>query len=200
MNVGRKCEFDKNKALHEAMLTFWEKGYLGASLSELTTRMGINKPSMYAAFGNKEKLFLSSIDYYLEHFGQSHSKLLDDKRLALRDRLINFLHSVVKMQFDKSLPKGCLVSQCVADSPSGSLPDEAVTKLDFIQNSTEEFICNFFETAKNNGELNKEFNSQVSANLIGLLIHGTAVMAKSGKRFEDVEASIGLAVDGLALA
>jgi len=53
---GRKKSFGENTALNAAMEVFWQKGYVGASLTDLTTRMGINKPSMYSSFGNKEAL------------------------------------------------------------------------------------------------------------------------------------------------
>ena len=59
MTSGRKKLFDENTALNAAMDVFWQKGYVGASLADLTQRMGINKPSMYSAFGNKEALFVN---------------------------------------------------------------------------------------------------------------------------------------------
>ena len=58
MSGGRKIAFDKQHALAAAMHVFWKKGFSGASLADLTTAMGINKPSLYAAFGNKESLFI----------------------------------------------------------------------------------------------------------------------------------------------
>ena len=54
MPIGRQRSFDKQKTITLAMNLFWKKGFIGASFSELTQAMGINKPSMYAAFGNKE--------------------------------------------------------------------------------------------------------------------------------------------------
>src|ERR1700724_62726 len=62
--LGRPRAFDVEKALHGAMQVFWRKGYLGTSLSDLTEAMGINRPSLYAAFGNKESLFRKALDHY----------------------------------------------------------------------------------------------------------------------------------------
>ena len=64
MAVGRPRAFDMNEALDRAMEVFWRKGYEGASLVDLTTSMGINSPSLYAAFGSKEGLFRAVLDRY----------------------------------------------------------------------------------------------------------------------------------------
>ncbi len=62
--IGRPRAFDMDKALESALEVFWRKGYDGTSLTDLTEAMGINKPSLYAAFGNKEQLFLKAIEFY----------------------------------------------------------------------------------------------------------------------------------------
>ena len=61
---GRPREFDVEEALAAALRVFWEKGYDGASLTDLTDAMGITRPSLYAAFGNKEALFKRALDLY----------------------------------------------------------------------------------------------------------------------------------------
>src|SRR6185312_13908821 len=63
---GRPRAFDAERALDKALRVFWRRGYEGASLPELTKAMGINRPSMYAAFGNKEQLFKKAVDRYCE--------------------------------------------------------------------------------------------------------------------------------------
>ncbi len=64
---GRPRSFDKEKALDAALQVFWRKGYEGASMADLTSAMGIEKPSLYAAFGDKEQLFLQVLDHYQAH-------------------------------------------------------------------------------------------------------------------------------------
>src|SRR5206468_3156330 len=66
---GRPREFDADKALDQALRIFWKHGYEGASLPELTRAMGINRPSMYAAFGNKEALFRKAVERYMQMAG-----------------------------------------------------------------------------------------------------------------------------------
>jgi AcrR family transcriptional regulator len=70
-SAGRPREFDVDKALDGALRVFWLKGYDGASLSELTKAMGINRPSMYAAFGNKEQLYCKTLDRYSKSRSES---------------------------------------------------------------------------------------------------------------------------------
>ena len=64
MPIGRPREFDTEKALELATALFWRKGYEGTSLSDLTQTLGITRPSLYAAFGNKEALFRLALERY----------------------------------------------------------------------------------------------------------------------------------------
>src|SRR5579864_7728429 len=64
--MGRPRSFDIDRALDRALLVFWRKGYEGASLSDLTKAVGVNRPSLYAAFGDKEELFRKALDRYLK--------------------------------------------------------------------------------------------------------------------------------------
>ena len=66
MAIGRPREFDVDKALDLALQVFWRKGYEGASMADLTETMGITKPSLYSAFGNKEELFRKALDRYVD--------------------------------------------------------------------------------------------------------------------------------------
>src|SRR4051794_13410816 len=63
---GRPREFDADQALDAALMLFWRHGYEGTSLAALTEAMGINVPSLYAAFGNKEALFRKALDRYVQ--------------------------------------------------------------------------------------------------------------------------------------
>src|SRR3984957_21258566 len=67
--VGRPREFDREAALQAAMLAFWRKGFAAASMNDLCDAMGIRSPSLYAAFGSKEALYLEAIERYVETIG-----------------------------------------------------------------------------------------------------------------------------------
>jgi AcrR family transcriptional regulator len=103
---GRPRAFDADQALESAMRVFWRKGYQGASLSDLTEAMGINRPSLYAAFGNKEALFRKVLDRY----GRGPASHVCDALEAPTAREVagRILYGTVDLLSDPSHPPGCL--------------------------------------------------------------------------------------------
>jgi AcrR family transcriptional regulator len=94
------------KALDRAMLVFWRKGYLGTSLSDLTDAIGINRPSLYAAFGNKESLFRKALDHYAKGPSSYLTEALQQPTaLAVVERLF---YGVVDLLTDPRTPTTCL--------------------------------------------------------------------------------------------
>src|SRR5260370_32836919 len=106
---GRPRAFDPDAALERAMHVFWAKGYEGASLSDLTRAMRINRPSLYAAFGNKEQLFSKVLDRYMDgplaYFGKALAAP------TARDVIEQIFFGAAKMAGDPRLPAGCLMVQ-----------------------------------------------------------------------------------------
>src|SRR5947208_7756415 len=107
--VGRPRAFDVDQALDQALKVFWRKGYEGASLPDLTRAMGINRPSLYAAFGNKEALFRRAIERYVEgpaaHFREA---LREPTARTVVERL---LRGTVASLTDSRNPPGCFLVQ-----------------------------------------------------------------------------------------
>ena len=103
---GRPREFDLDEALAAALLVFWRNGYEAASMAELTAAMGITKPSLYAAFGNKEALFHKALDLYeREKLAYMTSALEAPTARGVAERL---LRGSLEMQMSSCDPKGCL--------------------------------------------------------------------------------------------
>src|SRR5438477_6548076 len=104
--VGRPRSFDTDEALDRALRVFWRKGYEGTSLLDLTKAMGINPPSLYAAFGNKEDLFRKVVDRYVER----HAGFWEVASAAptARAMIEHLLHASVDFVTDESNPRGCL--------------------------------------------------------------------------------------------
>jgi AcrR family transcriptional regulator len=109
MRTGRPREFDAEKALDKAMRVFWKKGFEGASLPDLTRAMGINRPSLYAAFGKKEELFRKALDHYASSIGSSDAcgNPLDEP--TARGAVEKMLRSNAELLSCPRSPKGCLL-------------------------------------------------------------------------------------------
>src|ERR1700750_3220745 len=109
VSPGRPRPVDRDAALDRAIHVFWAKGYEGASLSNLTRAMRINRPSLYAAFGNKEQLFKKVLDRYvngpLAYFGKA---LAAPKA---RDVIEQIFFGAARMAGDPTFPSGCLMVQ-----------------------------------------------------------------------------------------
>ena len=104
---GRPRSFDRAEALARAMEVFWRKGYDATSIADLTEAMGINPPSLYAAFGDKEKLYLEAVEYYRVQRGENIRHVLAEEPTA-------------RGAIEKAL-KGAVEEFCRRDSPSGCL-------------------------------------------------------------------------------
>src|ERR1700730_15668449 len=104
--LGRPRAFDAEKALDRAMHVFWRKGYLGTSLSDLTNAMGINRPSLYAAFGNKKSLFRKVLDRYSKGPSVYLSEALREPTArAVAERVF---YGVVDLLTDPHTPTTCM--------------------------------------------------------------------------------------------
>jgi AcrR family transcriptional regulator len=114
---GRPRCFDREAALEAAMEVFWAKGFEGATLSDLTQAMGINPPSLYAAFGDKEKLFLTALERYTAARGDSCPYCEEQTARAAIARLLTYMaHELT----EKCHPRGCLMMMAAATSANAS--------------------------------------------------------------------------------
>src|SRR5258708_26956780 len=107
--MGRQLGFVENEALEAAMRVFWEKGYEGATLADLTEAMGINRSSMYATFGDKEALFRLAIDRYAEGPAAYVREAMEQP--TVRGVVEALLRGAVELLTDPSHPRGCLSVQ-----------------------------------------------------------------------------------------
>jgi AcrR family transcriptional regulator len=105
---GRPRSFDRDAALAAAMQVFWRRGYDGASMAELTAEMGINAPSLYAAFGSKEGLFQETLRLYLETEDCEGRNRLFGAPTA-RDGLHAMLRHSARSLTRANLPHGCML-------------------------------------------------------------------------------------------
>lgn len=174
--MGRRRCFDTNKALDRALRVFWRKGYEGATLPDLTRAMGINRPSLYAAFGNKEALFRKVIDRYAEGPAAYLGKALEEP--TARATVEHLFHGVVDLLTGPRNPPGCLMVQgALACGKKGA----AVRRhLAARRAAYEETLRKRFVRAVAEGDLPVTSDPAALAKYMMIVIHGMAVHAASG--------------------
>src|ERR1700756_768412 len=146
---GRPREFCVDDALAKALRVFWSKGYEGTSLTDLTEAMGITRPSLYAAFGNKEALFRKALDLY-EHDKLAYVSAALEAPTA-RGVAERMLSGALEMQTTGSDPKGCLgvIATVACGTEAQSIKAEVVAR----QASSHAALLRRFERAKADGDL-----------------------------------------------
>src|SRR3989440_7536286 len=176
--LGRPRAFDPDAALERAMHVFWAKGYEGASLSDLTRAMRINRPSLYAAFGNKEELFRKVLDRYvngpLAYFGKA---LAAPKA---RDVVEQILFGAARMASDPRLPAGCLMVQgaLACGDSAASVQKETTAR----RAASEIALRRRFQRAKRQGDLPPYANPGELASYVMTVLQGMAVQGANGAR------------------
>ena len=182
MNAGRKRTFEKDEALDKAMRVFWENGYSGTSLSDLTTKLGINKPSLYAAFGNKEKLFESSIERYVSDYIVPRLQNLDANSDApVKQKLKGFLYSVIELQTENESPNGCFFVKSQCESGSIGFPEKMTLLIGKMSAMNEEMVDQFFQSEITKGHFTKDADPKEMSGFLLTVLFGLAVQARSGK-------------------
>src|SRR6202795_5170448 len=174
--TGRPRSFDIDRALDRALEVFWRKGYEGASLSDLTKAMRINRPSLYAAFGDKEKLFRKVLDRYAEG-PASHSRAALQE-LASRAVVERLLYGTADMLTSEANPRGCLWVQGAL--ACGNSADSVRKELISRRLGGEVALRQRLKRAVMEGDLPPDANPASLARYIAIIIQGMSVQAAGG--------------------
>jgi AcrR family transcriptional regulator len=175
---GRPRAYDPQAALERATDVFWKTGYAGTSLDQIAAATGMNKPSLYAAFGDKRALYLGALEHYWElTFATMRQDLADDRLLS--DALMRVYEGALSIYFSgDGSPRGCFVI--------GTAVTEAVEDRE-IRNSLaagfRAFDIDFearFRTAREKGELKDDADPATLAVLATAMMHTIAVRARTG--------------------
>jgi AcrR family transcriptional regulator len=181
-SVGRPRAFDTDTALAKALEVFWRNGYDGTSLAELTEAMGINKPSLYAAFGNKDQLFLKAIEFYEKRPCSFFLPALE--KPTAYEVAEHILYGAAINMADKSHPQGCLLVQgALSCSAAATTVKEALLQRRVEGHSK---LRERFERAKQDGDLPLSADAETLARYLGTVLHGMAVQANSGVTSEQL--------------
>lgn len=110
---GRPRILDRENGLAVAANLFWEHGYEGTSISQLTSAMKITAPSLYATFGSKEELYQQAIDYHVDQVGKRRLEVLQQAGLSAYDAVKFYLYDAADSMTDPNKPRGCMISTAV---------------------------------------------------------------------------------------
>jgi AcrR family transcriptional regulator len=173
---GRPRKFDMEQALDTALKLFWRHGYEGASVALLARAIGVNVPSLYAAFGNKEALFLKAVERYSTVNGGFYHEALNKK--TAREVARHILDHEVKLVTLPDAPDGCLMVQgALVTSPNS----ENIQKMmSGMRRTAEKWMADRFKRAKQEGDLPPDADPAALAGYLMTLNSGLAVQAKSG--------------------
>lgn len=179
---GRPRVFDMDVALEKALKIFWERGYEGTSIAELTETLGVNKPSLYAAFGNKEELFYKALMRYASGPVAFVNEVLNEPTASKVAE--SFLVKAAEFLTDPQHPKGCMIVQGALSSGESA---ELVRNI--LINSRrlyENKLAERFAKAIVDGDLSSDANPKCLAKYLATLHQGMSVQATSGATKEEL--------------
>ncbi|MBK3663963.1 TetR/AcrR family transcriptional regulator [Bradyrhizobium diazoefficiens] len=195
MGMGRPREFDAELALDQAMEVFWRHGYEGATIAELTEAMGINPPSLYACFGNKEGLLKAALDRYTK----LRSVWMDEVVAAPTAREVaeRMLMGIAQKQTDPANPPGCLLVQggIACGTGSENVPFELAAR----RAENEDQLRDRFVRAKAEGDLKPTADPAALARYVSAVSVGMGVMASSGSDREALRQVADVAVQAVEM-
>ncbi|MFD4539131.1 TetR/AcrR family transcriptional regulator [Streptomyces bauhiniae] len=180
---GRPRGFDVDEALDSAMRVFWQNGYEGASLPDLTDAMGISRTSMYAAFGNKEDLFRKALARYAE--GPASYGVEAVAEPTALEVATSFLHGAVRSSTLPDYPSGCLsLRASLLGGESGQAIRELLASW---RDENETMLSDRFQKSVDDGDLPTGTDPRLLARYVMTIGNGLAIQAAGGARRTDLQ-------------
>lgn len=191
--LGRPRSFDRDAALKRAMELFWERGYEAVSLADLTAELGINKPSLYAAFGCKEQLFREAIELYTRTGGKLTEEALQQQPTA-RGGVEAMLRNNARAYIAKGRPRGCMVvlAASVGSSESAEVREFLTSLRRAAQKQLEQRIARGIDE----GDVPSGANAARIASFYMTVMQGLSIQARDGASAE----LMNLVIDGAMAA
>lgn len=188
---GRPLSFDRDQALEQAMHVFWQRGYEAASISELTAAMGITAPSLYTAFGDKERLFLEAIERYATGPGGGYPRALEEEPTAYL-AIKRCLEEAAEELTRPCHPKGCMVVMAATNCSEASAHIQAA--LAKRRAASDAGVRCRIEHGISSGELPADTDAESLANFYATVFRGMSMQATDGASRESLLATAAVAL------
>ncbi len=173
--MPRPKSFDPDTVLDKAMGVFWEKGYDAASISDLTTAMGINRFSLYDTFGDKHELYLKALDAYTQNIVEPMVKKIN--AIKTLDELESYFTEIIDDQHTCTCSRCCMIHKAAI---SQAASDEAIKqRVKCAQNHIHSALCDALVRIQSAGELTVEINITDAAWLLKITLAGLLGYATS---------------------
>ena len=192
---GRPRQYDADKALASAKDTFWKRGYAGTSLDDLAAATGMNRPSLYAAFGDKRSLYLKTLERYRDHARAKSKELLADAP-TLRVYLKRFYEAALQIYFAGPKPaRGCY---SIGTAATEAAVDPAVRAFlaDSIRN-TDTFLADLIRRARDRKEIAANADPDALARIATATLHTLAVRSRVGQSREELSNLAAAVIDAI---
>ncbi len=174
--MARTKQFDERQALVSAMLVFWEKGYEGTSIQDLEHATGLNRTSIYNAFGNKRAIFDRVMICYKESVMASLFAELDGAP-NIKEGIRRMLNGALDIHFDKDNPGGCLVVLSILES--GQHDEASQASMQQTLQDMKGALQARLNKAKKSGELSSDLDAGSTATTIAATMAGMMVLGKA---------------------
>jgi AcrR family transcriptional regulator len=188
---GRPRAFDRDMALEAAMRLFWTRGYEATSIADLAEAMGINPPSLYAAFGDKRRLFAEAVERYRKGPGGFAAEAFAGAATA-REAITRLLDRVAEVYVDPACPRGCMVIHAGQNCARGD--EEVAEALALIRRETQRFIRARLEEGAQSGEVNADADPAELAAFYAAVLQGMSTQARDGASASELRAIAGRAM------
>ncbi len=174
--TGRPLSFDREAALHKAMLLFWRHGYESTTLADLTAAMGVNPPSIYAAFGDKKGLFLEAVARYVS--GPVTAQSLIEEAADARQAAWGLLNAAAHGFTGVDTPPGCLLASSAISCSAAA--EDVQRELARIRQSVEMQLQHKIMDSMAAGDMPLQTDAQALAGLVMAVIQGMSTLARDG--------------------
>ncbi|HEX9468876.1 MAG TPA: TetR/AcrR family transcriptional regulator [Bradyrhizobium sp.] len=191
--MARPRSFDPDQALDLARDVFWQKGFQSTSLDDITAATGLNKPSLYAAFGDKNALFLKVLDRYHERIVAHAERILDEGPSA-RDAIERWLTGFVPFCSGLKGSRGCLSVNTAVDGAADQ--KEVRKRIERFNRKLEQLLSSRLRADR--AQFPDAFDPDAAAHAIMAIYLGLMVMAKDAPDAASVRATLNQAMKLLA--